>query len=188
MLNEYWLTSAGIAAVAVYTAIALKKKQAYDRIFLYVVFILYMTTLIGATMFPVIFDRSLMKAMDSPEYRIKLLPFMTIVEELYSTSLFNTVVQIAGNIVMTIPFGVLFALLYQSKHKYVYVLAALILPLWIECTQLLLDIVLGTWYRTADIDDVILNFSGVILGVFLSFALPGKFRKRFTVSGNGGAE
>ena len=82
MINEYWLIAAAIAAVAVYTAAALKKKTPYDRIVLYVIFILYMAGLIGVTMFPVIFDHSLMGAMDEPMYRIKLIPFEIIMEEL----------------------------------------------------------------------------------------------------------
>lgn len=179
MINEYWLIAAAIAAVAVYTAAALKKKTPYDRIVLYVIFILYMAGLIGVTMFPVIFDHSLMGAMDEPMYRIKLIPFEIIMEELRSTSLFNAVVQLAGNIIMTVPFGLFFTLLYPRRHWYGHILAALMLPLCIELTQLLLDVMTGTWYRTADIDDIFLNFTGVIIGVLLCCALPEKFRKRF---------
>ncbi len=179
MISEYWLTAAGIAAAAIYAAIAVIRKVQYDRILLYVIFILYMTTLIGATMFPVIIDNSMTAASSDPSDRIKLIPFMTIAEELTETSAFNAFVQIAGNIVMTVPFGLLFALLYPIKHKYICIIAAAALPLWIELTQLILDIITGTWYRTFDVDDIILNFSGIMLGFLIYRLLPEKIRRKF---------
>ena len=88
-------------------------------------------------------------------------------------SLFN----IAGNIVMFLPFGFFGALLWRKFNwKRAFVLG-LGITCCIECWQLLVG-------RTSDIDDIILNTLGVFCG-YLLWALLRKlvpsFVKRFHV-------
>ena len=70
-------------------------------------------------------------------------------------------VNIVGNIVMFIPWGFGLPLLWK-KYRYFLKLAmmSLILPVCIEFIQLFVG-------RTVDVDDVILNFMGSMLGGFL---------------------
>ena len=96
--------------------------------------------------------------------RLKLIPFEVIIETLNRNSPFNAVVQILGNIIMTLPFGFLLPMIIRFKKKYTYIITAFLMPVCIEATQLVLGLSLGTLYRTADIDDVILNSTGIFIG------------------------
>ncbi len=164
MISEIYLVITSILAVIVWTIIALKRKISYDKILIVVIFIFYMTALIGATLFPIVYDHSFMKSKDVIEHRLKLIPFEVIIETLNRNSPFNAVVQILGNIIMTLPFGFLLPMIIRFKKKYTYIITAFLMPVCIEATQLVLGLSLGTLYRTADIDDVILNSTGIFIG------------------------
>jgi glycopeptide antibiotics resistance protein len=72
-------------------------------------------------------------------------------------------IGIVANILMTIPFGVLYPLLRPLPARRVPLLA-LAVGLGTESAQLLMILLLGTNYRTVDINDTLLNALGVILG------------------------
>ena len=67
--------------------------------------------------------------------------------------------NLAANIILFVPYGVLFALHRPSLTLWKGALFALLLPLGAELWQLLF-----TSGRTCDIDDVILNFIGIYAG------------------------
>ena len=75
---------------------------------------------------------------------------------------------IALNIVAFIPLGVLTPVLVPRLKSWLTVLAVgLAASIAIELTQLGLSAVAGYVYRQADIDDVILNVAGAMLGRLL---------------------
>ena len=180
MLSEIYIIASGIAAVIMWTVTAIKRNISYNKILLIVIFILYMTALISATLFPIMYDKNLMTSKETPEVRIKLVPFDIIVFELTNTSFYIAFVQIIGNVVMTVPFGILFPLIFQLKRKYLYMAFAILLPVSIESLQLVLDLSLGTYYRTVDVDDIILNFSGIMIGYLVCKLLPDKLKSKLT--------
>ncbi|PKN92908.1 MAG: hypothetical protein CVU44_12825 [Chloroflexi bacterium HGW-Chloroflexi-6] len=71
---------------------------------------------------------------------------------------------IIANILMTIPFGVLYPLLRLLPAQHVPLLA-LAVGFSTESAQLLTMLLLGSNYRTVDINDTILNTLGVMLGL-----------------------
>lgn len=73
---------------------------------------------------------------------------------------------IIANILMTIPFGVLYPLLRPLPARRVPLLA-LAVGFSTESAQLLTMLLLGNNYRTVDINDTILNTLGVMLGYAL---------------------
>lgn len=93
---------------------------------------------------------------------VNLIPFHTIKNYLkYGASADAIWVNIAGNIVMFVPWGFGLPLLwrrYQSFFKVAWM--SLCLPIFIEFCQLFIG-------RSVDIDDIILNFTGGILGGLL---------------------
>ena len=95
--------------------------------------------------------------------RINLVPF------LQADSLFN----IAGNIIMFLPFGFFAALLWRGVGWKQALLLGLGITCFIECWQLLVG-------RTSDIDDIIQNTLGVFCGWLLWRLAPG-FAERFQV-------
>ncbi len=71
--------------------------------------------------------------------------------------------DIIGNILLTIPLG--FGLPYFVPLKpRTIVWVALAVGIFFEGTQLLIKLVCGVYYHTVDINDVIWNGSGVLLG------------------------
>jgi glycopeptide antibiotics resistance protein len=71
--------------------------------------------------------------------------------------------DIIGNILLTIPLG--FGLTYFVPLKTrAIVWVALAAGIFFEGTQLLIKLVCGVYYHTVDINDVIWNGSGVLLG------------------------
>lgn len=93
---------------------------------------------------------------------VNLVPFRTIKRYLkYASNPDLIRVNIVGNIVMFIPWGFGLPLLWKRFRPMVKVgLWAFLLPLFIEFCQLFIG-------RTVDVDDIILNFMGGVLGGIL---------------------
>ncbi len=93
---------------------------------------------------------------------VNLTPFRTIRNYLkYGGSADAIWVNIAGNIVMFVPWGFGLPLLWRRYQSFFKVmLMCLALPFFIEFCQLFIG-------RSVDIDDIILNFTGGMLGGLL---------------------
>lgn len=97
--------------------------------------------------------------------RINLIPFQSM-KSFFIHFHFNTfMVNIVGNIVMFIPWGFGLPLLWKKRQSlFSSVLFSALLPLFIEAVQLFIQ-------RSVDVDDLILNFSGGMLGAALYFLI-----------------
>ena len=71
------------------------------------------------------------------------------------------------------------AVFIQVKKRWKYVLNMFGLPLAIEFSQFLWCISLNSHYRTADIDDVLLNALGILIGYVIYRYLPDRIKKFF---------
>lgn len=93
---------------------------------------------------------------------VNLIPFCTIRNYLkYGASADAIWVNIAGNVVMFVPWGFGLPLLWRRYQSFFKVaLMSLVLPFFIEFCQLFIG-------RSVDIDDIILNFTGGMLGGLL---------------------
>ena len=178
MLSELYEVAAGLLVMAVVCAVMIKKKCQNDRVLLTAVFILYMTGLFAVTLFPVMYDHSLMSFANTPQRCIRLVPFEFMREAFGRTYIFYVPVQLGGNFVMTIPFGILLPMLLKDKKPLLYILLFFLLPVFIETTQLTVGALLGTFYRTTDVDDVILNFSGAMAGYGIYCVMSRIFRRK----------
>lgn len=97
---------------------------------------------------------------------VNKVPFHTIHTYIrHMTNIEYLWVNIAGNVVLFIPWGLCLPLLWK-KYQSIFGVAVMsvILPVMIEFCQLFVG-------RTVDIDDVILNFAGGVLGGLLFFLL-----------------
>jgi glycopeptide antibiotics resistance protein len=83
-------------------------------------------------------------------------------------TLFTQAWILGGNVLTLAPFGFLlpFAAPRMASWRRIAV-AALLFPLGIELAQLGVSLVLGYSYRVTEIDDVLLNFAGILLGFAL---------------------
>ncbi len=166
----------GIVILIPLLIVSIKKKRPTGRKILLILCVMYISLVAAITIFPIIADPEIMVFTDKT---INLQPFSTISELLHDNSDTETVVlQLIGNIVMCIPFGVSLPFIIVHKHKFLYILDAVLFPIIIEAVQLLISFIYNSYYRTIDIDDVILNFSGVLVGYLIYLLLP-KFVKEF---------
>jgi glycopeptide antibiotics resistance protein len=110
---------------------------------------------------------------DAPHLsQYNLVPFKTITNFIKYHEYVNfqtLMVNILGNVVAFVPFGVIMPIVFKKKEAYYYfhivVIWAFLLSLTIEVTQIVMSV--GAF----DVDDLILNTFGAIIGylVFLYF-------------------
>ncbi|WP_332649621.1 VanZ family protein [Lysinibacillus sp. 54212] len=105
------------------------------------------------------------------------IPFQTITEymaELFSGTQMASIAfyNLAGNIILFIPFGVFLSLLWKTMRKMSWQLTiSLAIPLFIEATQFFIG-------RSTDIDDVILNAVSIYAGFFVTTIILKRFQQK----------
>ena len=107
----------------------------------------------------------------SSGYGMNLIPFRTI-RGFFRHFIFSIfMVNIVGNIVMFIPWGFGLPLLWKKRQSVTSViLFSALLPLFIETVQLFIG-------RSVDVDDLILNFAGGLIGGFCYFFIRHRTEK-----------
>lgn len=134
---------------------------------------LYLGWLIGATLFPLPLEGvagrdGLNGYLNHPN----VVPFSTIRETLALPDLWPRVRLLGGNVLVFAPLGLLLPAIWpRFAGPGSIALAGLAVSLSIELTQLAVSLALGTWYRMSDVDDVLLNVAGVLLGYGLAVTL-----------------
>ncbi|MFP5113571.1 VanZ family protein [Bacillaceae bacterium C204] len=159
----------------------MKKTKLMNRIIVLALFVFYIYALFKVILFKFgsidikmlldLLQRNLSN-LDRILHKLKLsnfIPFKTIFNTIQSPSI-HDLINLFGNILIFMPFGVFLLLLSKNKGislKDTLVLS-LSLSLCLECLQFVLFI--GSF----DVDDLILNTSGGLLG-YCAFKLYGKF-------------
>lgn len=107
--------------------------------------------------------------------KINIIPFKILVEiyqEVFVNDNINYfIINFLGNIIMFIPIGLLIPILFKTSDLFV-ILSGFCFSLFIEISQLFL-------IRGTDIDDLIFNTFGSILGLLIYKILLKKFRINF---------
>ncbi|MEK3992776.1 MULTISPECIES: VanZ family protein [Robertmurraya] len=138
-------------------------------------FIVYIFAIIGLTLFPLPIGAEhltvLRGTQSDSSITFNILPFTsildTIVTQEISSNTYQIVRQLGGNVLLFIPIGIYVPLLFKNKFKNVLIFG-FILSLAIEIFQLIISMFIDFNYRITDIDDIILNTSGAILGFLIS--------------------
>ncbi|GFZ33095.1 hypothetical protein CSC2_36210 [Clostridium zeae] len=79
--------------------------------------------------------------------------------------------NILGNIILLRPLGFFTSLLFKKFRKFGYtLLIGFIFSVGIEGMQFLISAILGFTYKITDVDDIILNIYGAVVG-FIMFKL-----------------
>ena len=147
-------------------------------------FVLFMFGLLVLTFqdsgFPWMKADSFEKAINRIRYRVgvNFVPFKTIRNYIrYSPSVASIIINIGGNILLFIPWGLCLPMFWKKFYSaWRLIAASLLLPVTIEFCQLFIG-------RSVDIDDVILNFTGSMIGVLLFAVLRRIFPKLNTLAG-----
>jgi glycopeptide antibiotics resistance protein len=153
----------------------MNKRERIETVFLYGVFICYILFLIKLL---------LLSRVSLLEHRsINLIPFYSIKEYIFSNS--ATIKRFAfsnvgGNIIIFVPLGTYLSLFKDNKRVITNLLFIFIVSLFIEIIQGFLGI------GAADIDDIILNCLGGLVGIlgykFLLFILRDEKKLRVAIT------
>ncbi len=96
------------------------------------------------------------------------IPFRSISQILLKISNYSAFKQLAGNIILFIPLSFILPLYTKRFRKFGKVLlSGFLISLGIETLQFIISFFYGFSYRTTDVDDIILNCAGVVIGFIL---------------------
>ncbi|MCR00444.1 VanZ family protein, partial [Listeria monocytogenes] len=150
----------------------LKRREKLEMIIFKTCLYVYACGVIKYTIFPLMLNPFLIedtKIFVTGPY-MNLIPFNSI-SEMFIAGRESAAFQIVANIIMFVPLGMLLPLCYPKlKWKSVFAIS-FIATVGIELAQLLQDLIYQSPFKFVDIDDVILNFSGGIIGymIFVMF-------------------
>lgn len=138
-----------------------KKQYSFYQLLLLILSYIYITMVIGVTMTPIPLNMTELKYMQNlysgfDYYNLDLLRDIVYMGD-----------QFLLNIVLFVPFGILF-LLRRNKINYKSVLlASFLFSLGIELSQLGISVLLQTPAWFFDVDDILANVLGGMLGCFI---------------------
>lgn len=179
MLQDTAVYLLGGIIIIGWQAIALLTRQPLGKNLLLSLFLAYLTGVAAVTCFPVIYDAGVVEKAD-----VNLLPFATIaslIQSMFTGASYSTpLLQLVGNIVLAIPYGVCLGFLVKRKTWWKLLLFAPLLSVSVELIQLILGLSTATMYRAVDIDDVLLNTFGAWIGIGVFYLLPGCVKSFFS--------
>ena len=156
----------------VYAIIMLIRKVKFKKFVLNLAFGFYISVIIALCFFPLI---------TFGEFYLQnsFIPFKSTIESIRVSIINNSVsafIPVVGNFVMLMPLGVFYSIYVKNyKMRFLYVF---LFSVSIETMQFVVGLIIGCNYRSTDIDDVILNTAGGIIGILL-FSLLKKMYFKF---------
>ena len=175
MLTGALIYPIAAAAAAFYAWRAARSGQPAFVVAMRALFVLYLGWVAGATLFPLpVSAGAIATEAGGRHVEVGLVPLSSIRDVLLNGSRFAQVWVLGGNVLTLAPFGFLLPFAAPSLGRWRRMaLAALLFPLGIELSQLGVSLVLGYSYRVTEVDDVLLNFAGILLGFAAYVALRG---------------
>jgi glycopeptide antibiotics resistance protein len=141
-------------------SIGFKKRVPLRKQVLLFVFFLYLLEVVSITLFPIPYHYAGGKIQMN-----NLVPFSTIMGFISRKDLFNGFCNIGGNILLFVPFGFMFPLVFRGEKRLIrMVVIGFAATLVVESSQFIISSILGFTYRSFDVDDLILNTLGTFLG------------------------
>lgn len=99
------------------------------------------------------------------EKYFQLIPFNTIIK-IYENGI-NINMQLVGNVLLFFPMPIFIAFFMKNIKYYKILLISFCTTICLETIQLIINIIIRYPARIFDIDDVILNVFGIILGIIV---------------------
>ncbi|CAF1813649.1 VanZ family protein [Bacillus subtilis] len=144
--------------------------------------LVYFFNLISVTLFPIPIDTVLIKDMRDDTYipfvsGNNFIPFYFFVDIYHEGLQYYVIRSIGGNLILLMPVGLLFPLLFNKSNVKRILLTGFFISLFIELIQLSFSVYIGTIYRSFDVDDLILNTLGTLIGYWFFYILRTLFWK-----------
>ena len=173
MLTETDAYLFGFFALIIVEAVMFIRKTELKRKVMIGLFVVYITLALSVTLFPIPFQETY-----SSGYEYNFIPFKSIADSL-NAGLRPAIMSVAGNIILTMPFGFLVTLLKNNKKFLIILYLIVLFSFMIELLQLVIGLGIGYRYRNVDIDDLILNTTGGIIGYAIYRLTPKKLLSIF---------
>lgn len=162
----------GITAGVVYAIFAVvrgyKKQIPLGRQALAFIFFAYLMGVAAITLFPIPVDAQVLDSLrrGSTGASDNILPLKTILAMLRDRNREYSLLNLGGNILLFAPFGFLFPIVSKKPNRFFsIVLWGFPASCMVECCQLIISRILKFTYRSFDVDDILLNTAGVLLGL-----------------------
>lgn len=127
---------------------------------------LYIMLLISVTIFPIrIIPSEMRTGKNSILDFCQLIPFKDIIDIVKNSGIIN--IQLIGNIILLMPMPVLIGYLSKKVNYKVLFFKSILFSFGIEIIQLIIDILLSYPSRIFDVDDIILNGIGILIGMII---------------------
>jgi len=165
----------GLIWNGIVTFLRLKKKKSLVYLIFFTIFYVYIVKVLDFTQFPIYFTADLRAMYGQTVWKdMNFIPLVTLTAGALKTSLLN--------VLLTLPFG--FGLPFISNFKLKKtIVAGIILGITIEILQFLIALMAQFTFRVIDINDVIFNTLGVLIGYLVFIGFIRLYRKFFTKQG-----
>ncbi len=156
-----------IVAMAI---IQVRRNASFKHTFCILLLTFYFGYLIGVTIFPIPLQGALFMFKENGKSILEnnFLPLKTINMVLASKRSFIIIRQLVGNFILLMPLIFLLPVLWERFRSLKNIfLTAFAFSLGIELVQLGASFIVGATYKIFDVDDIILNVSGGLVGYFV---------------------
>jgi glycopeptide antibiotics resistance protein len=148
----------GIAILAILLVILWRQKKSFSYLFFFSIFWIYLLYVVSVVVFP--FPIIEISAGEIFKPSINLIPlYFGLCSELPNACFMN----IVGNILITMPFGFGVSFIARVRAKD-FLWLAFVVGFTFEGAQIIISLIFRSPFRSIDINDVILNAIGVLLG------------------------
>ena len=156
-----------------------KKRITGGRLIIDTIFFIYLLCVLNITIFPIPFQKTFINDFlnslgSDPRYKYNLIPFMTVIDSVKNAFTYNTYglefKNIGGNLILLTPLGIYVHFIKRNLGRKNILIMGFAIAMVIELIQLSISLLLGYSYRSFDVDDLILNTLGFIIG-YKSFSL-----------------
>ena len=169
LIDDCFLVGMLLLTVALIVAFVCKVKPC--QLILWSCVYIYAVSVLGITLFPIPFQEA---AYLTPVPN-NFVPFKTILEIIRTGNTMTILVQIGGNVLLSIPYGVILNLTVR-KRNWLYGWLPFLFPIIIELLQVIIGLGIGVQYRSFDVDDFLLNALGAYFGILLCHSLPNSLK------------
>lgn len=146
----------------------LVKKWSLSRIIKFGMIFFYIVALISVTVFPIPINKRYIAEAAIPA-RNNFIPFHGIYELIKYSKTFKMVllIPLVGNIFLFIPFGFFLRMKAPILKFQKILLLGLLASLAVEMSQLIISVTIHFLYRSIDVDDLICNTIGTVVGFYM---------------------
>lgn len=171
MLNKEDAMLFGVILIVIAQLILIIKRVSVKKNVMITVFLLYIIMLVSVVFFPIPYQSK------GYDLDYNYIPFLSI-KNYFDDGGILGLKAVFGNIVLMVPWGVLFRMVFTNKKTWVFWLSTIVFCIGIEFSQCVINLIIGYRYRCVDVDDFILNITGAAIGYALYLLVFRRFYKK----------